>query len=135
MKRFICHFLIVWLALLSGGAHAHAHAQPHAHAAGHAAVHGAKVQAANADIGASATLSQATEKIDVTSEKSHTDACSLSHCGHAHVTGMLPTAGRNLDDSPGSAALPVRQPWASGELPNNIERPKWDHTTPTVVNL
>ena len=134
MKRFICHFLIVWLALLSSGAHAHAAADT-AHAAGHAAVHGAQVQAANADVGASATLSQATEKIDVTSEKGHADGCGLSHCGHTLVTGMLPTAGRNLDDSPGSAALPVRQPWASGELPNNIERPKWDHTTPTVVNL
>lgn len=134
MKRFICHFLIVWLALLSSGAHAHAAAYA-APAAGHAAEHGAKVQAAVADVGASATFSQGTEKIGVTSEKGHADVCSLNHCGHAHVTGMLPTAGRSLDDSPGSAAQPVGQPWASGELPNNIERPKWDHTTPTVVNL
>lgn len=127
--RFICHFLIVWLALLSGGAHAHAAADA-AHELGHIALHASELQAVNATV----APGQA-EKIDKAQGHDHTESCSLSHCGHGHATCMLPTVPFRLSDVPAGAPLPKANAWASREQPNNIERPKWVHATSSVVNL
>ncbi len=125
VKRFICHFLIVWLALLSGGAHAHAAADA-AQELGHIAAHAVEAQLAGA---------QDAEPSAVTHEHGHTESCSLSHCGHGHATGMLANANLYLGDAPASAALPTPQAWVSREQASSIERPKWAFTTPAVVNL
>ncbi|MBA4328784.1 MAG: hypothetical protein C0428_11200 [Polaromonas sp.] len=125
VKRLVCHFLIVWLALLSGGAHAHAAADA-AQELGHIAVHAVEAQRAAAD-GADASVAA--------HDHGHAETCSLSHCGHGHATGMLPNAHLQLGAAPASAPLPTQQAWASREQPNSIERPKWAFTTPAVVNL
>lgn len=125
VKRFICHFLIVWLALLSGGAHAHVAADA-AHALGHVAAQAAQAQAASA---------QDKDSSGMTRCHDHSEACSLSHCGHGHATGMLPPTPLPLGNLSAAAPLPALQPWASREQPKNIERPKWRFTTPAVVNL
>lgn len=127
VKRFICHFLIVWLALLSGGAHAHAAADA-AHEIGHAAMHAA-------DSGDDMATTQQVKKIDTVHGSEHTESCSLSHCGHSHATGMLATGDLRFSDAAVGAPLPTPQAWASREHPDSIERPKWHFTTPAVVNL
>lgn len=120
VKRLICHLLIVWLALLSGGAHAHAAADA-AQELGHIAAH--------------AVEGQGVEHAAVTHDHGHSETCGLNHCGHGHATGMLPNANLHLSDVPAIAALPTPQAWASHEQANSIERPKWQFTTPAVVNL
>ena len=40
-----------------------------------------------------------------------------------------------IDGAAAGAPLPAPQAWASREQPDNIERPKWVFTTPSVVNL
>lgn len=124
VKRFICQLLIVWLALLSGGAYAHAAADA-ARELGHIAAHAVEAQLTGAE---------ATDQSGMTQEHGHTDSCSHSHCGHGHATGMLAAEFRSTDASVG-APLPTPQAWASREQPNNIERPKWSFTTSSVVNL
>ena len=125
VKRFICHFLIVWLALLSGGAHAHAAADA-AQEVGHIAAHAVEAQLAASD-GAGASIA--------THEHGHSETCSLSHCGHGHATGMLASSDLRFNDAVAGAPLPALQAWASREQPNSIDRPKWRFTTPAVVNL
>lgn len=125
VKRFICHFLIVWLALLSGGAHAHAAADA-AQELGHIAAHANEAQLTGA---------QDAEKSRAAHDHGHSESCNLNHCGHGHATGMLPNAHLQLSDAPASAPLPTQQAWASREQANSIERPKWAFTTPAVVNL
>ncbi|MDP1564669.1 MAG: hypothetical protein Q8L91_00190 [Polaromonas sp.] len=125
VKRFICHFLIVWLALLSGGAYAHATADA-AQELGHIAAHAIEAQLAGA---------QDTEKSGATHDHGHAETCGQSHCGHGHSTGMLATANLCLSDAAVGAALPTPQTWVSREQAHSIERPKWAFTTPAVVNL
>lgn len=127
VKRFICHFLIVWLALLSGGAHAHAAADA-AHEIGHAAMHAA-------DSGDDRASTLEVKKIDTAHGSEHTESCSLNHCGHGHATGMLASADLRFNNAAIGAPLPTLQAWASREQPSSIERPKWALTTPAVVNL
>lgn len=129
VKRFICHFLIVWLALLSGGAHAHAAADA-AHEVGHMVMHASELQT-----GSAMAAPGHTETIDKAHGHAHTESCKLSHCGHGHATGMLPSLPLRLSDAPAAVPLPSAQAWASREQPDTIERPKWVHTTSLVVNL
>ncbi|MDO8276874.1 MAG: hypothetical protein Q7T63_01965 [Burkholderiaceae bacterium] len=125
MKRLVCHFLIAWLALLSGGVHAHAAADA-AQELGHIAAHAAEAQLAGAhEAGPSGA----------THEHGHSETCSLSHCGHGHATGMLGAADLRFSDAGMGAPLPTPQAWASRAQPDHIERPKWSSTTPPVVNL
>jgi hypothetical protein len=124
VKRLICHFLIVWLALLSGGAHAHATADA-ALELGHIAVHAAEVQDAG---------TEDFKTSGATHEHGDADTCSQSHCGHGHTTGM-PAAHLHFSDASRGVALPTPQAWAGREQPNTIERPQWLFTTPAVVNL
>ncbi|WP_395058672.1 hypothetical protein [Polaromonas sp.] len=125
MRRFICHFLIVWLALLSGNAYAHAAADA-AQELGHLAAHAVEAQLAGA---------QDTEKSGITHDHGHSESCGLSHCGHGHSTGMLATANLGFSNAGVGAPLPTPQAWVIREQPNSIERPKWAFTTPAVVNL
>ena len=126
VKRIVCHFLIVWLALLSSGAYAHAAADA-AQELGHIAAHAVEAQLAVAD---------GTEvRSDAEHDRGHSETCSLSHCGHGHATGMLATAGLRFSDAVVGAALPAPTFWASREQPNSIERPKWSIATLSVVNL
>jgi hypothetical protein len=124
VKRFICHFLIVWLALLSGGAHAHAAADA-AQEVGHIAAHAIEAQLAAAD---------GDDPSIAAHEHSHSESCSLSHCGHGHATGMLASAELRFSAAGVGAPLPTPPSWASREQPDSIERPKWRFTTPAVVN-
>lgn len=126
VKRLVCHFLIVWLALLSGGAYAHAAADA-AQELSHIAAHAMESQLAIAD-GTEA-------RSDAGHDHGHSETCSQSHCGHGHTTGMLTTAGLPFSDPVVGAALPSPTFWASREHPNNIERPKWSITTSLVVDL
>jgi hypothetical protein len=125
VKRLVCHFLIVWLALLSGGAHAHAAADA-AQEMGHIAAHAVEVQLALAD---------GTETSGAAHDHGHSDTCSQSHCGHGHATGMLASADLRFGKAGAGAPLPTPPSWASREQPNNIDRPKWRFTTSSVVNL
>ena len=127
VKKLICHFLIVWMALFAGGANAHgisdlAHGAEHA---GHA--HSTSVDASNEVSADRANADRASADIVKT--------CSQSHCGHGHSTGMLmlPSACIKMDavaDAPLSSNR-----WASAAIADNIERPKWLLTTPAVVSL
>ncbi len=125
VKRLVCHFLIVWLALLSGGAHAHAAADA-AQELGHIAAHAVEAQMAAAGGG---------EGVIAAHDHAHSETCSLSHCGHGHVTGLLASGEFRFSDPNTGAPLPTPASWASREQPDSIERPKWRFTTPAVVNL
>lgn len=127
VKRLICQFLIVWMALLSGGAHAHA-ASDAVHEMDHAAMHAAHMDD-------SRNASPEAQKAATAHGSEHSETCSLSHCGHSHATGMLPSMPLRLGDAPAGAPLPTLQTWAGREQPNTIDRPKWKVTTLAVVNL
>ncbi len=117
VKRFVCHFLIVWLALLSGGAYAHSAAdaaQDRSHIAAQLVV-----------------ADDTRASFDTERDRSHSETC--SHCGHAN--DMLATLGLRFNEAVVGAALPAPTFWVSHEHPNSIERPKWSTTTSLVVNL
>jgi len=134
VKRFICHFLIVWLTLLSGGAHANADAR---HEASHATVAVIALQSAHANMAVTGAVIKAVEStaLDAPVDQAQCETCSHSHCGHGHTAGMLPTGHTCLTDASRDVVLALETPWLSGELPPTIERPKWSYTTPAVVNL
>ena len=127
VKKLICHFLIVWMALFAGGANAHgisdlAHGAEHA---GHA--HSTSVDAS----------------IEVSADRANADrasadivkTCSQSHCGHGHSTGMLMLPSACIKMDPVADAPLSSNRWASAAIADNIERPKWLLTTPAVVSL
>lgn len=132
--RFVCHFLIVWLTLLAGGAHALADAR---HEASHAPVTAATMLTKDAHTSPSAAIHPAPGATDLEAVqgKAHSETCNHSHCGHSHATGLLPTLQTALPDAGRDMALSRHARWASGTFPPNIERPKWSLTTPAVVNL
>ena len=132
--RFICHFLIVWLTLLAGGAHALADAR---HEASHAPVTAAAVMTESADTDPSAAAQQApgATELEVSHDKAQSENCSQSHCGHVHAIDMLPTLQTSLPAASRDVALIRHVRWSSSRFATNIERPKWSRTTPAVVNL
>lgn len=120
MKKLICHLLIVWLALISGSVAAHATIEA-AHDVGHAVAH------AHADDAGSDQAHHA--------DPDHPDTCNQSHCGHGHNTGVF-TALKAFPKAQAASNAPLASNiWASSAIHNNIERPKWQATTPTVVSL
>ena len=126
VKRLVCHFLILWLVLQSGGAYAHA-ATDAAQELSHVVAHATEAQLAVTD--GTDARSYADQS------HGHSETCSQSHCGHGHTTGMLTTADLRFSDAVAGAALPSPKFWVSHEHPNSIERPKWSTTTSSVVNL
>jgi hypothetical protein len=128
VKKLMCYLLIVWLALMSGGANAHA-AKEAAHEASHTHDHPSqKMQSQSAALDISA---DAVTAADV----SHTDTCNQSHCGHGHATGMLTRHNRYANTDVNAVVPTSRESWASSSVTSNIERPKWIFTTPAVVSL
>ena len=117
VKRFVCHFLIVLLALLSGGAYAHVAAD--------AAQDRGQIAAQLV------VVNDTVASFEAEHDRGHSETC--SHCGHA--TEMLGTIGLRFNDAVDGAALPSPAFWASHEHPNDIDRPKWSTTTSSVVNL
>ena len=133
MKKLVCHLLIVWLALVSGGASAHAISDV-AHMAGHGAVnvHPASGQATQTQSAQDDTRNPATV---AAADTSPTDACSQTHCGHGHATGILETQSTfALVDAATSAPATHRRD-TSNIIATTIERPNWCFTTPAVVSL
>ena len=127
VKKLICHFLIVWMALFAGGANAHGISE-----SAHEAEHAGHAHSTSVD-----------SSIEVSADRANADrasadivkTCSQSHCGHGHSTGMLmlPSTCIKMDavaDAPLSSSC-----WASAAVTDNIERPKWLATTPAVVSL
>jgi hypothetical protein len=132
--RFICHFLIVWMTLLAGGAHALADAR---HEASHAPVTAAVMltESADTDLRAAAQQAPGATELEVIHDKAQSENCSYSHCGYGHAAGMLPTLQTSLPAASRDMALTRHVRWSSSRFATNIERPKWAHTTPAVVNL
>ena len=132
MVRCICYFLIVWLGLLSSGAHAVADAT---HEASHASGCGFVAQAAHNHSAGQATADAADPEANTAADDCPAEACSHGHCGHGHATGLLPVVHTAMSDAARNAAHSTQKRWASGGLPHNIERPQWFYITPAVVNL
>lgn len=132
--RYICHFLIVWMTLLAGGAHALADAR---HEASHVPVTAVVMptEHASTDRHAAANEAQAATDLEVSQDKAQSETCSHSHCGHGHATGMLPALQTSLPAAGRDMALSRHARWSSSIFTTNIERPKWSLTTPAVVNL
>ena len=82
---------IVWTALLSSGAHAHATAdavREMGHVAAQAEAAGAEAAGVGLDHGAA-------------------EPCGQGHCGHAHATGLLPAGDLRFSDAgTGGGAAP-----------------------------
>lgn len=127
VKKLICHFLIVWMALFAGGVNAHGISD-----SAHGAEHAGHAHSTTVD-----------SSVEVSAEPANADrasadivkTCSQSHCGHGHSTGMLmlPSTCIRMDavtDAPLSSSR-----WASAAIADNIERPKWHLTTSAVVSL
>ena len=131
VKKLICYFLIVWMAFFAGGANAHgisdlAHGTEHA---GH--THNTSV-----DLSFEPSVDLAADRVNADQAGADIDkTCSQSHCGHSHSTGllMLPTAWIKMDGAADSPLSSSRS--ASAAITYNIERPKWQFTTPAVVSL
>lgn len=132
MKKLVCYFLLVWLALIAGGANAHITSD-----ATHEAEHAAHVHTTTGD----ASTSNASNGDESSSDESGSadaslsEACSQSHCGHNHGTALPTSPGAHAKvnshvDAPKSSSC-----WASAAITDNIERPKWPFTTHAVVSL
>ena len=127
VKNLICHLLIVWLAVFAGGANAHGIGN-----SAHETAHTGHVHSISVDSGVEVDADQAN------ADRASPDignACSQSHCGHGHNTGILTAAATcsqvdAVTDAPLSSSR-----WASAAIADNIERPKWPFTTPAVVSL
>ena len=124
VKKLVYCLLIMWSALLSMGANAHATLQT-APAAAHAYDH------------VSLTTQHhvaAAEGIAAVDAK-HSDTCSHSHCGHGHATGIASGLYAWVKNNDPTTAPATRVSWLSSAVTDNIERPKWHRTTTAVVSL
>jgi hypothetical protein len=123
VKKVICHLLILWLVLVSGGSYAHATGEA-AHETDYAHDHSAHK-----------TQNQAAAVDSLTaSDAAPADACNQSHCGHGHTT-VVPTQHSAHGKTAAVSLTPqFVTSWATSHITSNIERPKWPVTTPAVVN-
>ena len=137
MKKLVCHLLIVWLAFVSGSASVHAitdAARMAAHANGHET---ANVQHAVGQTTQNQSAQDDTRNLAAAAVPgaSHADACSQTHCGHGHATGILETPSTfHLGDGTTSAPAMHRSD-TGNSIATTIERPNWRFTTPAVVSL
>ena len=136
VKKLLCRLLIVWLALVSCAANAHAISD-----IAHMAEHGAADQPVHIE-GSSAQVPQTQPRqaepahLAVAAlDTSQADACSQTHCGHCHATGILETPSTfPLGDATTSAPAMHRID-TGNSIATTIERPNWRFTTPAVVSL
>ena len=124
VKKTVCYLLMMWLALISGVANAHATADV-AHAVSH-----------SHDDGLPAPQSQ-TIDIDAgtTGDSDHADHCNQSHCGHGQISGLVAPYSTSFKIDVLTCAPTSPTSWASSLMTTNIERPKWPVITPAVVSL
>ena len=129
------YLLMAVFVLMSGGANAHGTADTVAVVAAHHHSHSQNDHHAfqNASNDANHPASAASTGEVVAS--SHTDICSHTHCGHSHAAGVV--AAQSTSMTAGATAFVPRLgvSWASSAITDNIERPKWQITTPAVVSL
>ncbi len=124
VKKLLCHLLIVWLALMSGGATAHA-IEDFAHEAMHAQTHTQHVSQNQAFDSETAT----------TADTNHADTCTQSHCSYGYTTGML-RPYKTCVKADAAVLIPISNLSRAGNpTANTLERPKWLFTTPAVVSL
>ena len=138
MKKLVCYFLIVWLALMAGGANAHTHsADMHSHDVIHAHDHDHDHDHNNsvlANVGETSLLEDASTLDADYSEKLNKVHPCHSHTHH-HAAG-LPSCHDMLAVADLPSLTPVfSQRFACTALANDVERPKWPFTTPAVVSL
>ena len=124
VKKLVCCLLIMWMALLSLGANAHAAIQT-APAAAHAHDHASLTTQHHV------AAAEGIAAVDV----KHADTCSHSHCGHGYATGIAAGLYAWVKNNDPTAAPATRVSWLSSAVTDNIERPKWHRTTPDVVSL
>jgi hypothetical protein len=128
VKKIICHLLIVWLVLMSGGSHAHASGDA-AHGTGYAHDHSAHKTQNHA-----AVIDSLTAADVAPADAAPADPCNQSHCGHGHTTAVPTQHSTHGRTAAGSVTPQSVASWATGYITSNIERPKWPVTTPAVVN-
>ncbi len=122
------YFLIVWLALMSGGANAYAttdaeHLAPHAH------------DLVSQDRHEHKPLPDVAIQEPTTQDANYTDCCSQTHCENCHATYLLAPERTRVTTDRFNAAPISRSSFASSAVTANIERPKWSSTTSAVVSL
>jgi hypothetical protein len=122
VKKLICSLLIGWLVLMAVGVNAHGVSD-----LAHEIEHSGHLHAPSASASADADTDRASAD--------PVKACSQSHCDHGHSIGLLiqPSNHHKLDAI--SDAPKTSRHWASANVSDTIERPKWISTTPAVVNL
>ena len=124
VKKLVCCLLIMWMALLSLGANAHAAIQT-APAAAHSHDHALlTTQHHEAEADSLAAV-----------DAKHADTCSHSHCGHGYATGIAAGLYAWVKKNATTTAPATRVSWLSSAVTDNIERPKWPVITPAVVSL
>ena len=124
VKKLVCCLLIMWMALLSLGANAHATIQT-APAAGHSHDHASLTTQHHV------AAAEGIAAVDV----KHADICSHSHCGHGYATGIAAGLYAWVKNNDPTTAPVTRVSWLSSAVTDNIERPKWHCSTPAVVSL
>ena len=124
VKKLVCCLLIMWMALLSLGANAHATLQT-APAAAHSHDHASLTTQHHV------AAAEGIAAIDV----KHADTCSHSHCGHGYATGIAAGLYAWVKNNDPTTAPATRVSWLSSAVTDNIERPKWHRTTAVVVSL
>lgn len=112
VKRFLCLVLMLWFALQGGLAQAHLVTED-MHSLEHAAL---ALQA----------------KAKATMDHGSDSCCSLAHC--CHLASVLDVE-RRVPAVIDTSKAPARADSPIGHMvPHEIERPKWAHATPAVVN-
>jgi hypothetical protein len=135
VKKLFCRLLIVWLALVSGAANVHAISDI-AHMAEHGAadqpvhIEGSSAQAAQNQPGQAEPADLAVAALDA----SQADACSQTHCGHGHTTGIVETQSTFALVDATTGAPVMHRSDTGNSIANMIERPNWRFATPAVVS-
>jgi hypothetical protein len=134
VKKVMCYVLIVWLALVSGGANAHTFDVTDHETHGEKS-HAEKSTAESPPAEHLAQTGMADAHPSVNSEAGHTEACAQAHCGHGHTTCMLAVQDAHIGKNASERLPPHTAGSKTSEVSNDIERPKWLDTPPTVVSL
>ena len=132
VKKLTCYLLIVWLALMSGGVNAHAHSfEHHSHEAHNTHDHETNSQAMTDEAN---TLAEPS-RLDNNNIENLTQAHYNQGHSHHHATGLPSSCDVLTEADPPSLKPVFYLALSSSAITNNIERPKWNVTTPAVVSL